>query len=61
MSINERCINCGYPISGTIYSAGNGTGQEFICSGCFWEHKYNELKEQSDNLKRKIKKRSDIM
>ena len=54
-TINDKCITCGYTISGAFYGAGNGKGQEFICSGCYWEHKYNELKISSDDLKRKIK------
>ncbi len=51
----HKCTECGYPISGEMYGAGDDAGQKFICSGCYWEHKYNVLKKDTDILKEKIK------
>jgi len=55
MCLNKKCVKCGYIISGVFYGAGDGSGLKFICSGCYWEQKYNDLKLTTDNLKRKIK------
>ncbi len=52
--IKQKCDKCGYMISGEMYGAGDGTGEIYICSGCFWETKYDNLKLETINMKQRI-------